>query len=169
MKSKICQIPFSETEEQKAKLEEIIATYCNKEGGIMPALQQAQEVYGYLPYEVQKRIADGLNLSMEEVYGIVTFYSQFSLNPKGKYNFSVCLGTACYVKGAGEIMERLKQVLNIEEGGCTPDGLFSIQATRCVGCCGLAPVMSVNDEIYGKITPDDVERIVKKYKDAENL
>ena len=130
----------------------------------MPVLQHAQEIYGYLPIEVVTRIAHGLNVSVEEVYGVVTFYAQFSLYPKGKYNVAVCLGTACYVKGAGDVMDKLKQVLGIKEGEITPDGHFSIEATRCIGCCGLAPVLTVNGEVYGKVTVDQVKGIVEKYK-----
>ena len=130
----------------------------------MPVLQHAQEIYGYLPIEVVTRIANGLDVSVEEVYGVVTFYAQFSLYPKGKYNVAVCLGTACYVKGAGDVMDKLKQVLGINEGEITPDGHFSIEATRCIGCCGLAPVLTVNGEVYGKVTADQVKGIVDKYK-----
>lgn len=162
--SKICQVTFNDTAEQKAKLEEIIATYKDIQGGLMPALQQAQVLYGYLPEEVQKRIAEGFGVSEEEVYGVATFYAQFSMNPRGAYNFSVCLGTACYVKGSGEIVEKLKEELGVDEGGCSPDGRFSINSTRCIGCCGLAPVMTVNDDVYGKLTKDDIPGIVAKYR-----
>ena len=130
----------------------------------MPVLQHAQEIYGYLPIEIVTRIANGLDVPVEEVYGVVTFYAQFSLYPKGKYNVAVCLGTACYVKGAGDVMDKLKQILGIKEGEITPDGEFSIEATRCIGCCGLAPVLTVNGEVYGKVTPDQVKGIVEKYK-----
>ena len=130
----------------------------------MPALQYAQELYGYLPYEVQQIVADELGVTLADVYGVVTFYSQFSLFPKGKYRIGICLGTACYVKGSGDIYEKLKQVLGVESGQCTADRKFSLDATRCVGCCGLAPVMTVNDDVYGKIVPEDVEGILAKYE-----
>lgn len=162
--SKICQIPFKETEKQRKQLDRVIAQNKNVRGAVMPVLQQAQEIYGYLPIEVVTRIAKGLDVPVEEVYGVVTFYSQFSLNPKGKYNVAVCLGTACYVKGSGDVMEKLKQILGIKEGEITPDGQFSIEATRCIGCCGLAPVLTVNGEVYGKVTVDQVQGIVDKYK-----
>ena len=130
----------------------------------MPILQEAQKIYGYLPIEVQTMIAVELDVPLEEVYGVSTFYSQFSLYPKGKYRISVCLGTACYVKGSGQIMEKLKEILKIGDGECTPDGKFSLDACRCVGACGLAPVMLVNDEVYGQVKPGDVEEILKKYE-----
>ncbi|MDD4291276.1 MAG: NAD(P)H-dependent oxidoreductase subunit E [Clostridia bacterium] len=161
--SKICQVEFKETAEQAKKLQEIIENYKHVEGAAMPVLQQAQDIYGYLPEEVQKRIAEGLGVSEEFIYGVATFYSQFTMNPRGQYNFSVCLGTACYVKGSGDIMAKLKDTLKINEGECTPDGIASIQATRCIGCCGLAPVMVVNSDVYGKLTVDDVPKIVDKY------
>jgi NADH:ubiquinone oxidoreductase 24 kD subunit len=165
--SKICQVKFTETAEQKAKLNEYIETYKQVQGGLMPALQHAQVLYGYLPEEVMKRIADGFGVSEEEVYGVATFYAQFTLNPRGKYNFSVCLGTACYVRGSGEVLDALMKELGIGEGQCTSDGKFSINSTRCVGCCGLAPVMCVNDEVYGKLTKDDVPKIVEKYRNLD--
>ena len=129
----------------------------------MSVLQQAQDVYGYLPIEVQTMVAEGLGISLEEVYGVVTFYSQFSLYPKGQYKISVCLVTACYVKGAGDVFDKLCQKLNIKSGECTPDGKFSLEACRCIGACGLAPVMTINDEVYGKLTKEDVDDILAKY------
>lgn len=162
--SKICQIPFKETEEQRKQLDKVIAQHKHIKGAVMPVLQKAQDIYGYLPIEVVTRIANGLDVSVEEVYGVATFYSQFSLYPKGEYNVAVCLGTACYVKGSGDVMAKLKQVLGINEGEITPDGKFSIEATRCIGCCGLAPVLTVNGEVYGKVTVAQVEGIINKYK-----
>ena len=129
----------------------------------MPVLQGAQEIYGYLPIEVQTTIAQALDIPLEEVYGVVTFYAQFSLYPKGQYKISVCLGTACYVKGSGSIYDKLQQLLGIGGGECTPDGKFSLDACRCVGACGLAPVMTVNDEVFGKLTADDVQGILEKF------
>ena len=104
---------------------------------------------------------------MSEIYGVVTFYAQFNLQPKGKYKIGVCMGTACYVKNAGGVFDKLKEVLGVENGECTPDGLFSLDATRCLGCCGLAPVLMVNDDVYGRLTPDDVKGIIEKYRAAE--
>ena len=129
----------------------------------MPVLQEAQEVYGYLPIEVQKMIAEGLSVPLEEVYGVSTFYSQFSLTPKGQYNISVCLGTACYVKGAGKIIERISEILGIGAEECTADGRFSLKACRCIGACGLAPVMTVNDDVYGRLEIEDIDGILAKY------
>ena len=131
---------------------------------VMTALQNAQAIYGYLPIEVQSIIAQEMGVSLEEVFGVATFYSQFSLNPKGAYAFGVCLGTACYVKGSGDVVAKLEECLNLKDGMTSPDGRYSIASTRCVGCCGLAPVMTVNDEVYGKLTPKDVPGIVEKYK-----
>ena len=152
------------TKEQEQQLREKLRELKQTEGALMPALQYAQSVYGYLPYEVQTIVAEELGVTLSEVYGVVTFYSQFTLYPKGKYRIGICLGTACYVKGSGDIYEKLKTVLNIESGQCTEDRKFSLDATRCVGCCGLAPVMTINDDVYGKITPDDVEGILAKYE-----
>ncbi len=164
-KQKICKIPFSGTEEQEKQLRAVIDAHKEQKGALMPVLQEAQNIYGYLPIEVQRMIAEGLNIPLEEVYGVVTFYAQFSLNPKGKYNIGVCLGTACYVKGSGDILEKIKQILGIDVDGCTPDGKFSIEATRCIGACGLAPVLTVNEDVYGRLVVDDVEGILKKYMD----
>lgn len=123
----------------------------------------AQDIYGYLPIEVQKEIARGLDVSLEEVYGVSTFYSQFSLTPKGKYNISICLGTACYVKGADKVLDRLVAKLGIQPEECTPDGVFSLTACRCIGACGLAPVLTVNEDVYGRLVPEDVDKILAKY------
>ena len=154
---------FNDTAEQSAKLQEVIAKYKGTEGALIPTLHEAQAIYGYLPYEVQKKISEGLDIPMAEIYGVVTFYTQFSIYPKGKFNVAVCLGTACYVKGSGDIIDKFKQRLGIEVGQCTDDGKFSLEATRCIGACGLAPVLTVNDDVYGKITADDVDDILSKY------
>ena len=163
MATTISSVPFKDTAEKAAKLAEIIAAHKDQPGALIPILQKAQDVYGYLPIEVQTKIADGLDISLEKVYEVVTFYAQFALNPKGEYNFSVCLGTACYVKGAGDLFDKLKQILGIEDGGCTPDGKFSLTSCRCVGACGLAPVLLVNSDVYGRLLPDDVKGIIEKY------
>lgn len=159
-------IPFNGTKEQEEQLLKVIAAHKGQKGALMPVLQQAQEIYGYLPIEVQTMVAEGLGVPLEEVYGVSTFYSQFALSPKGKYNISVCLGTACYVKGSGDILNKLSEMLGIEAEECTPDGKFSLTACRCIGACGLAPVLTVNDEVYGRLTVDDVPGILEKYKDA---
>ena len=163
--AKTCKIPFAGTKEQEAALLKVIEEHKDEKGALMPVLQKAQDIYGYLPIEVQKIIARGLDVSLEEVYGVVTFYAQFSLNPKGKYKISVCLGTACYVKGAGDVYEELQKQLGIAGGECTPDGKFSLEACRCIGACGLAPVITVNDDVYGRLTKKDVADILAKYQD----
>ena len=156
-------IPFNGTQEQAEKLKKIIEEHKDVRGAVIPVLHKAQEVYGYLPIEVQTMIAEGLGVPLAEVYGIVTFYTQFSLNPKGQYEIGICLGTACYVKGSDKILEKVKEILGIDVGECTPDGKFSLVATRCIGACGLAPVMTVNDDVYGKLVADDVADILAKY------
>ncbi len=165
MEKKLSKIPFADTPEQAAKLQEIIEANKDDESRLMKVMQDAQEIYGYLPFEVQEKIAEGMNVPLEKVFGVATFYAQFSMSPKGKYNISVCLGTACYVKGAQSLAERLSEVLGIGLGECTPDGMFSLEACRCIGACGLGPVMTVNDEVYGKLTADDVREIIAKYRD----
>ncbi|MCR4751545.1 MAG: NAD(P)H-dependent oxidoreductase subunit E [Eubacterium sp.] len=157
-------VSFSGTPEQKEKLLQVIAEKKDEPGALMPILQAAQEIYGYLPIEVQTIIAEEMDVPLEKVYGVSTFYSQFTLNPKGKYQISVCLGTACYVKGSGLILEELQNQLGIQNGECTPDQKFSLDACRCVGACGLAPVMLVNDDVYGRLTPDQVKGILAKYE-----
>ena len=165
MRKKIGTLPFSGTPEQEAKLMEVIEAYKDDPGAVMPVLQEAQGIYGYLPIEVQTMIAKGLNVPVEEVYGVSTFYSQFSLSPKGKYNISICLGTACYVKGAGDLMNKFSELLGIGAEECTADGKFSLTACRCIGACGLAPVLTVNDDVYGRLVVDDVLGILDKYAD----
>lgn len=163
MANTICKVPFNGTAEQKAMLDKVIAEHKDQQGCLMPVMQKAQDIYGYLPIEVQKMIAEGLNLPLEDVYGVATFYAQFALNPKGKYRVSVCLGTACYVKGAGDIFDKFSEKLGIGNGECTDDAKFSLEACRCIGACGLAPVLTVNDEVYGRLTVDDVDGIIAKY------
>lgn len=165
MRKKIGTLPFSGTPEQEAKLMKVIEAHKNDPGAVMPVLQEAQGIYGYLPIEVQTMIAKGLDVPVEEVYGVSTFYSQFSLSPKGKYNISICLGTACYVKGAGDLMNKFSELLGIGAEECTADGKFSLTACRCIGACGLAPVLTVNDDVYGRLVVDDVQGILDKYAD----
>ena len=152
-------VSFSGTPEQEAALKEAIAELKDTKGALMPIMQRAQDIYGYLPIEVQTMISDATGHPLEEIYGISTFYSMFNLNPK----VSVCLGTACYVKGSGDIYERLKKELDIDGGECTADGKFSLDACRCVGACGLAPVLMINDEVFGRLTADEVPEILKKF------
>ena len=154
--------PFTGTKEQEQKLKEIIAEHKTQQGSLMPVLQAAQNIYGYMPMEVQKMVAVGLDVPLTEVYGIATFYSQFTLTPKGKHQISVCLGTACYVKGAGKILDEFKKQLSIDVGECTPDGVFSLEPTRCIGACGLAPVLTVSGDVYGRVNVNNVEKEVSK-------
>ena len=161
--SKPTSIPFKGTKEQEAELMEVIAEYKGQQGAVIPVLHRAQEIYGYLPIEVQEMISEGLGAPLAEIYGIVTFYTQFTLEPKGEHHIGICLGTACYVKGSGDILDKFKERLSIDVGGCTPDGKFSLEATRCIGACGLAPVLTVNDEVYGRLEVKDVDDILAKY------
>ena len=164
MLKKISKMPFRGTPEQEAQLKAVIEECKDDKSMLMHVMQQAQAIYGYLPFEVQTMIADGMGLPLEKVYGVSTFYAQFALSPKGQYNVSVCLGTACYVKGSQSVLDKICENLGIEAGECTDDGVFSIEACRCIGACGLAPVMTVNDEVYGKLTADDVDGILAQYK-----
>jgi len=157
-------VPFAGTKEQEMELLKVIQDNKNDKGALMPVLQQAQNIYGYLPREVQVIISNEMDIPLEKIYGVVTFYSQFSLYPKGKNRISVCLGTACYVKGSGDLLDKLKELLEIDNGECTPDGKFSLDACRCVGACGLAPVLMVNDDVYGRLKVEDVAGILKKYE-----
>ena len=164
MKKKLTTVAFRGTKEQEEKLRAVIQKYVGVKGAMMPVLQEAQEIYGYLPVEVQRIIAEGLGASVEEVYGIASFYSQFKLNPDGQVAIAVCLGTACYVKGSGEIIEEISKQLDLPVGSTTSDGKYSLEATRCIGACGLAPVLTVNGEVYGRLTKADVADILAKYR-----
>lgn len=164
MSSQKKTVPFAGSKEQEAELLKVIAEHKDDRGALMPVLQKAQDIYGYLPIEVQTIISNEMEIPLEKVYGVVTFYSQFSLNPKGKFKISVCLGTACYVKGSGDIYDKLMEKLGIEGGDCTPDGKFSLDACRCIGACGLAPVLTVNEDVYGRLTVDDIDDILAKYQ-----
>ena len=156
-------VPYRGTPEQEERLRKVIDSHKGQPGATMPVLQAAQEIIGYLPEEVQIMIAEGLDIPLSEVYGVSTFYSLFTLNPKGKYQISVCLGTACYVKGAAEVLAAVEKKLGITPGGITPDGLFSLDACRCIGACGLAPVMMINEEVYGRLTAAQVGPILDQY------
>ena len=155
------------TNEMEMKLQAIIDKHKDSRGALIPVLHEAQDLYGYLPLEVQRTIAEGLEIPLAEVYGVVSFYTQFSIDPKGKYQISVCMGTACYVKGANEILDKFRTRLSIDVGECTEDGRYSLEACRCIGACGLAPVVTVNDEVFGKLLPDDVDGIINKFDAME--
>ncbi len=158
------KVPFSGTPEQESLLKTAIAELKDVQGSLMPIMQRAQEIYGYLPIEVQTMISDETNIPLEKIYGVATFYSQFALQPKGEFQISVCLGTACYVKGAGDLVTKLEKELGIANGECTADGKFSLDSCRCVGACGLAPVMLINEDVYGRLLPDEIPDILAKYK-----
>ena len=164
MLKKVSKIPFAGTPEQEARLRSIIDESKDNKSLLIHVMQQAQLIYGYLPFEVQVMIADGMDIPLEKIYGVSTFYAQFALSPKGKYNISVCLGTACYVKGSKDVLEKICAKLGIGPDECTPDGRFSIEACRCIGACGLAPVMMVNDDVYGRLTVDQIDSIIDKYQ-----
>ena len=164
MQKKISTLPFNGTPEQAAKLQAVLAEANGDKSRLMAVMQEAQEIYGYLPYEVQQMIAEGLGVPMEKVYGVATFYAQFALSPKGQYNISVCLGTACYVKGSGDVLDKICEILGIQPGECSADGKYSVEACRCIGACGLAPVMTINDEVYGRLTADMIPGILAKYE-----
>ncbi len=156
-------VAFNGTPQQAEALKQKLEVTKKMKGGLMPSLQAAQEIYGYLPIEVQQVIAETLDVSLEEVFGVSTFYSQFTLNPQGKYQVSVCIGTACYVKGAGDVLDELAKELGISAGETSEDGKFSLNGTRCIGCCGLAPVMTINEHVYGKVTKADVSDLIKPF------
>ncbi len=152
------------TKENFEKLDQVIAKYKGKPGALMPVLTEAQKTFGCVSMEIQKKISEELNIPLAEIYGVATFYSQFSLEPKGEFVVGVCLGTACYVKGAQEVIDKIAKELNVEVGKTTEDGKFTLVATRCIGACGLAPVLTVNEDVYGKLVADDVDGILSKYR-----
>ncbi|MBR5143412.1 MAG: NAD(P)H-dependent oxidoreductase subunit E [Clostridia bacterium] len=163
MLKKLSTIPFSGTEVQDKQLALVIEKHKGDKSRLMAVMQEAQGIYGYLPIEVQNKIAEGMEVPLEKVYGVATFYAQFSLSPKGQNHVAVCLGTACYVKGSGLIYEKFQELLGIGGDECTADRRFSLTASRCIGACGLAPVLTVNEDVYGRLTADDVKGIIEKY------
>ncbi len=156
-------VPFKGTKEQMEQLLAKLDALKSEKGNLIPALQAAQDIYDYLPIEVQTVIAKELDVPLEKVYGVSTFYSMFHLQPKGRHQIQVCLGTACYVKGSGDVYHKLSELLNIKGGECTPDGKFSLDACRCIGACGLAPAMMVNGEVYGRLDPDQMGELLDKF------
>jgi len=165
MKQAHCSCPGCEDGQDYQRIANVIDLYRDRTDNLIQVLHLAQEWYGFIPLDVQKMIADGMDIPLEKVYGVSTFYAQFALSPAGKYAVSVCLGTACYVKGAQAVFDHLQELLGIGPGECTADGLFSLEACRCIGACGLAPVMMINDEVYGNLTPDMLEDILAKYQE----
>ncbi len=150
------------------KLKDLINKYKDKEGNLMPILQGIQDIYGYLSFDNLKVVSEELDMSLEKIYGVATFYSQFKFNPSAKHKISVCLGTVCYVKGANDILEEVKSLLNIDVGQNTEDNLFSIENTRCLGCCSLAPVMMIGEDVYSEVKKEQVKEILDSYR-RENV
>lgn len=150
------------------EMKELLKNYSQDKSNLIQILNEVQEKYGYIPKQSQIVISNYLSIPMAEIYGVITFYSRFTLEPKGKYNISVCLGTACFVKGSQALLDRLKERLKIDEGQTTPDGKFSIDATRCVGACGLAPVFTINNEVYGKATVKKLDEVLDEYMKKED-
>lgn len=161
--SKVLDLKLNE--KQFMLLKEYIDSKRDTQGVLMQALHEAQEIFGYLPIEVQKFISHELDVPLAEVYGVATFYTQFSIEPKGKHKIGVCLGTACYVKSAQQVLDKLSKELNIKVGGTTDDNLFTLEATRCLGCCGLAPVMMIDQDVYGKLEVSKIPEIISKYRE----
>lgn len=155
-------------EKLSIEMKDLLKNYSQDKSNLIQILNEVQEKYGYIPKQSQIEISNYLNIPMAEIYGVITFYSRFTLEPKGKYNISVCLGTACFVKGSQALLDRLKERLKIEEGQTTPDGKFSIDATRCVGACGLAPVFTINNEVYGKATVKKLDEVLDEYMKKED-
>ncbi len=155
----------NETDQEKyARIEQVIEEYKDNEGSLIQILHLAQGIFGYLPLELQKFIAEKLNKPLSEVYGVVTFYSFFSVKPKSKYAIRVCMGTACYVRGGKKIVDKLQELLGIEVGETTPDGKFSLEVMRCIGACGLAPAITINDKVYKQVNPDKLKKLLKEFK-----
>jgi NADH:ubiquinone oxidoreductase subunit E len=152
------------SEEQIKQLDELIETYGKKDGGLIPLLEKAQDLLGYLPESVQQRIADKTDISPNRIYGVITFYSFFTMEPRAKHRIQLCMGTACYVKGAEEIMKKLEKNYNVKMGESTKDGRFTFEKARCLGACGLAPVMVIDDKVYGKVNIDEIDDILSQYE-----
>lgn len=159
-----CQCSGKTADPRFGQLDEILSAWRDKPGNVIPVLHKAQELFGYLPREVQEYVAQGLNVPVSEVYGVVTFYSLFTMQPKGRHTISLCMGTACYVKGAQAILDTLKEQLGISPGQTTEDARFTLEVMRCMGACGLAPVLVVDEDIYGRVVPDSVAEILEKYE-----
>ncbi|GCF95622.1 NADH dehydrogenase [Enterococcus florum] len=158
---------FIETESQYQEFQERLEQLKGQRGNQMPALQEVQRIYGYLPIEVLKRVSIELSIPLEELYSTATFYSQFSFVPKGEYTISVCMGTACYVKGAGDILDSYATELNINPGETTADRKFTLESCRCIGACGLAPVLTVNEEVFGRLTKKKADKVLVTFQKRE--
>ena len=161
-----CSNCAADTDPRYQQLDQIIAEHQNKPGALIPVLHQAQQIFGYLPEDVQVKVAEGLNVPLSEVYGVITFYSLFATKPRGKHTIGICMGTACYVKGAAQVLETLQNELQIKVGETSDDGLFTLTVTRCLGACGLAPVMTIGEDVYGRLTPDKIPAILNGYRNS---
>ena len=150
--------------EKLEQLRQVIEQHKQEPGALMPVLQAAQNIFGHVPQEIQQAIADGLGVSLSEVYGVATFYGQFTLEPNGDHIIGVCMGTACYVKGVQRVLDKLSELLDVPVGRTTKDERFTLKATRCLGACGLAPVMMIDEEVYGRLAPEDLPGILQKYQ-----
>ncbi len=159
-KEEVCNVQSMTEEEKYALLRDVIIDYERKENNLIQVLHMAQAIFGYLPSEVQRFIAEEMDMSISKVNSVLSFYSFFSTKPKGKYTVSVCLGTACYVRGGKDLLNKLKDVLGIDVGATTEDKMFSLQVMRCIGACGLAPAMMVNDKVYKQVNPNKIQRIL---------
>lgn len=164
MKKKISSVKFQGTKDEEKRLMDILRKYNYEKTSLMMILHESQDIYGYLPYEVMDLISKKLEISINEVYSVASFYTQFRLNRSGKYQIGICLGTACYIKGSDKLVLEIKNLLGISDGECTEDGKFSLDTTRCLGCCGMAPVMAINDDIYGNVKVNDLKKILESYK-----
>lgn len=152
-------------EEKFHELEEFINSLPDKKGALIEVLHKAQHIFGYLPEEVQTFVAEKLNIPASKVFGVVSFYSYFTTTPRGEYVVNVCMGTACFVRGAANVLAEFEKQLDVKVGQTTPDGRFTVEVLRCVGACGLAPVVTINDRVYGHVTPSDVKKILTEYQD----
>lgn len=154
---------FVNTAEQSARLNQVIENHLHNNSSLLSVLKDAQAIYGYLPLEVQETIAEKMSLPLNQIFGVIYFHSQFSITPKGQYRISVCMGPSCHSKNSTEILNKLKKLLSIDINECTADGKFSLDISRCVKCCELSPLIMINDDVYGKLTIDDLENILSKY------
>lgn len=161
----MCECNRLGVDEQIERFDAVLEKHKGDRGSIMIVLQETQEIFGYIPEESVKIMAENLKMPESEIYGIITFYSQFTLTPKAKYNIDVCLGTACFVLGAQDVLDKILAKLNVQIGQMTPDGKWIVTSCRCLGCCGLAPAITINGEVYGKLKPEDVDRILDSYAD----
>lgn len=161
----MCECNRLGVDEQIERFDAVLEKHKGDRGSIMIVLQETQEIFGYIPEESVKIMAESLKMPESEIYGIITFYSQFTLTPKAKYNIDVCLGTACFVLGVQDVLDKILAKLNVQVGQMTPDGKWIVTSCRCLGCCGLAPAITINGEVYGKLKPEDIDRILDSYAD----